>query len=1013
MKPISSFVLVLVLVLDAARAQPVPLPADIAALIAAEKPLTPAQALVAMRTEPGLRVELAAAEPLVGDPVALAWDEKGRLFVAENHGYPTNSTTAKPLGIIAMLEDTKGNGTFDKRTVFASGLSYPNGLMCWRGGLIVTCAPEVFYLKDTDGNGIADVKRVLFTGFMTNSTTQIRVAHPTLAADGWIYLTSGLTGGKVTCPEHPERPAVEFTKSDTRFRPDTLEFETVPGLAQFGECFDDFGRKFTVDNRHPLQMVAMQPRYLKRNPYLAFSETIADVAASAERGAVYPLAKDQTTAGMMPTLLHAPHAGTFTSSCGIRIYGGDALPTNFYGSSFTCEPAQSLVQRQVISSGGAILKAVHAHPGTEVMVSADSWFRPVFAQNAPDGALYVASMYRKFIDHPQYVPADMRDKLDFNSGRDQGRIYRLVAEDKKIARKKFDLGKASTKQLVGELENPKVWWRETAFRLLLERRDPAAVKPLNTLLEKSKSPQARVLALRLLDALAVLSTDQLAAAMHDRHPGVRENALLIAEPVLDAPESVRAGGQLALGEPFAGGGSDASRLVLAALSLTDDSDARVRFQTLLTLGSHDYRSAQRRFAEVAVRDSGDRWTRAAALATAGRQSAEFLDAVLARIAFDPRAASPENISALVGETCRVVGASQPPEKLVPILAQLTSARGLDYAAQSAAVTGLGEALRSRKLSLTQIASASTVDAIKAREGLARLMRGALQLATDGAQPVPARQAAIGMLAFFDFATAGQPLQSLINPQQPTEIQTAVVKVLPLLAGSDAPKFLLEAARWKSFSPSVREAVLAALMSQTAGVEALLAAVESGAVAPTGIDPTRRAQLLKNRNKAVAAKAEELFKNLQGSDRMKVYEEYKSILTLKPNAANGHASFAKVCVQCHQLNGEGAKVGPDLTGVRNQPAEVLLLHILVPSYEIVAGFNAYEIETKDGRTATGLLASETPTSVMLRRALGEEETILRSNIATMAAGALSLMPDELEKTMSKQDLRDLIGFLKGE
>ena len=962
-------------------ARPKPLSDEIAALIAAGKPLTPTQSLAAMQTEPGLRVELAAAEPLVGDPVALAWDERGRLFVAENRGYPTGAPDGSPLGMIAMLEDEDGDGVYDRRTEFATGLSFPNGLTCWLGGLIVTCAPDIYFFKDTNGDGRADVKKVLLTGFLTNSTTQIRVAHPILGHDGWVYLTSGLTGGKVASDTYPARAAVEFTKSDSRFRPDTFEFETVPGAAQFGQCFDDFGRRFTVDNRHPLSMVALPPRYLKRNPHLAFSETIVDVAASGELAKVYPLARDQTTAGMIPSLMQTPHAGTYTSACGVCLYGGDALPPEFSGNSFTCEPAQALVQRQVISPDGAMLKSRIGRPGTEVMVTADSWFNPVFAQNAPDGALYIASMYRKFIDHPAYVPEEMRDKLDFNSGRGQGRIYRLVAEGKQITRKPFDLGKVSIGHLVAELANPKVWWRETAFRLLLERGDTASVFPLRRLATSSPSPAARILALRLLNNFGMLQDSQLLRALVASHPGVRENALQMAEPRL------------------------AVSLDLAAKTkeLADDDNARVRFQAALTLGELADADVIPLLARIAVRDAADKWTRAAALSSVGGRSGEFLDAILSK------RSDGDGMNALLADTCRVVGAGQAPETLPRLLARLTSVTTLDPAAQSAAVTGLGEALRARKLSLQKIAEGD----VSAREGLGRLLKNAVQLAADRQQSTPARRAAIGLLAFSDFATAGLALQGLINPVEPSEIQMDAVKVLLHLPGPEAAQYLIEAARWKSFTLPMREAILAGLMSQAAGVQALLGAIETGAVAPTGVDPARRAQMLKSRDPAVAAKAEALFKSLEGGDRMKVYEDYKSILSLPPNTASGHAVFTRTCAPCHQINGEGSKVGPDLTGVRNQPAEVLLLHTLVPSYQIVAGFNAYEVETKDERTATGLLAAETPTSVTLRRALGEEETILRANITTMTAGNLSLMPDELEKTMSKQELRDLIGFLKGE
>jgi putative membrane-bound dehydrogenase-like protein len=991
MKRSASLVLVLALVLDL-RAAPAPkpaqLPPDLAALVAAAKPLTPQQALASMRTEPGVRVELAASEPLTGDPVALAWDERGRLFVAENRGYPEGAPDGSPMGIIAMLEDTNRDGTYDKRTEFATGLTYPNGLQPWRGGFFVTCAPDIFYLKDTDGDGKADVRKVVLTGFELGKTTQIRVASPRLGHDGWIYLTSGLTGGKVTSPEHPERPTVEFKRNDTRFHPDTLQFEVVPGVAQFGQCFDSFGRKFTVDNRHPLQMVVLDPRYLKRNPHLAFSDSITDVAAADKLGFVYPLARDMTTASMHTNLLRTPHAGTFTSSCGIEIYDGDALPPGFRGSSFTCEPAQALVQRQVIGPNGAVLKGTHPSPGHDTLVTADSWFRPVFAANAPDGALYIASMYRKFIDHPQYVPAEIRPTLDFITGRNQGRIYRLVAADKKMKWDSFDLRSALTGTLLNVLLNESIWWRETAFRLLLERA--ATEKPsqrtidsLHLYATRPSRPETGVLALHLLNNLGGLTEATLLDALDAKHPGVRENALKLAEPRL----------------------AQSSALAAKVKARADDPDPRVRFHVALALGELPDSDAVPLLARIATRDAHDRWTRAAALSSVGNRSAEFLDAVLEA----GSASHSDGMNELLAETCRVVGAASKPESLPPLVARLMSSSALDYTARAAAVAGLNEALRPRKISVAKLAESDPA----ARAGLESLQREAAQRIGDPKQPSAARLAAMPLLASGDPAAAATALRALLNPREPGDIQAAAVKTLFTLPTTDTPAFLLEAARWKSLTPPVREAALAGLLGQPAGAKALLDAMEAGTVPAATLDPTRRGALLRYRDKSVAERAAKLFEGMQGGDRMKVYQDYKSVLALAPNAGNGHAIFTRTCAACHVLNGEGATVGPELTGIRNQPAEVLLLHMLVPSYEIVAGFNAYEITTTDDRSVSGLLASETPTSVTLRRAQGEQETILRSQIATITSGVLSLMPDELEKTMSRQELRDLIGFLKGE
>ena len=194
------------------------------------------KALESFRLEPGLRIELIASEPLVVDPVALAFDENKRMYVVEDRGYPDPAEGGTPttLGRIALLEDRDGDGKYDHRSEFATGLTYPNGIMVWKGGVFVTCAPDVYYLKDTNGDGVADIKQVVLTGFSSTRTAQIRVSHPTLGLDGKVYLTSGLNNGEVTSPIHPDRPPVSFSASDSRFNPDTFEFETTGGEASSG-----------------------------------------------------------------------------------------------------------------------------------------------------------------------------------------------------------------------------------------------------------------------------------------------------------------------------------------------------------------------------------------------------------------------------------------------------------------------------------------------------------------------------------------------------------------------------------------------------------------------------------------------------------------------------------------------------------------------------------------------------------------------------------------------------------
>ena len=358
-----------------------------------ESPAAPARALAAFQCDPGLRVELVAAEPLVFQPCAVAWDAAGHLFVAENRGYPTGPGSGQPpAGTIARLHDTDGDSRMDRRTVFADGLTFPNGLTPWNGGLIVTCAPDVLFLQDTDGDGRADVRRVLLTGFATNNTTQLRVSHPTLGPDGWIYLTSGLTrAGKITSPEHPERPAVEIG-ADSRFNPFTLEIETVGGRGQFGQTFDDAGNRFHCMNRVHIQHTVIAPRYLARNPNFAIAETVQNVPETMVTDLIgganqnfaarlYPISENVTTADS--------HAGTFTAACSIHVYRGDALPSEYRGDAFACDPTANLVHRDKLTPVGPTFASRMANEGREFLASPDNWFRPVFLATGPDGALYV------------------------------------------------------------------------------------------------------------------------------------------------------------------------------------------------------------------------------------------------------------------------------------------------------------------------------------------------------------------------------------------------------------------------------------------------------------------------------------------------------------------------------------------------------------------------------------------------------------------------------------------------
>jgi putative heme-binding domain-containing protein len=614
-------------------------------------------------------------------------------------------------------------------------------------------------------------------------------------------------------------------------------------------------------------------------------------------------------------------------------------------------------------------------------------------------------MYRNTIEHPEYLPEATRKVTDFESGKGMGRIYRVIAGKtavlagsgtgrREVRARKFDLGNASTRELCAQLENPNDWWRLTAQRLLLERQDLKAVPRLTRLVKNGQTPEARVHALRTLQGLAAVLDwrDLLQGALQDQHPAVREHAMALSETLLT---------------------SDADFASRVALRVKDDPNPRVRFQAALSLNSATGNDALSALVAIAFKDLDSPWTRAAVLSSiVGREDA-FLQRMLLEGARKPAAAFPS----LMGELSRIVAASASEERLLLLLREfLAWKRAMDLPWQIAAFSGFADGLRLRGRAVTQsspLMSLAGEDSGNLREQVNDLLRRAGEYAGDTKQPVSTRLAAIKLLTQAEDHAATNLFESLIEPQQPAEIQIMAIRALAQTGGAQSLSSLLQPDRWNNCTPTVRDVVLSLLMANPNSLAMLLTAIESGEAPAWTIPAERRVQLLNHRDERIRNRASVLFKDLIPGDRMKAYEEAKFVLALKGDGRNGHAVFQKNCISCHTFAGEGKMVGPDLTGIRNQPAEALLLHIVVPEQEIMPIYTAYAVETHRGEVFTGLLTAETPGAITLVMAQGIEQQIPRTDVAAMTPSRFSLMPQELERAMTKQELADLLAFLKGQ
>jgi putative membrane-bound dehydrogenase-like protein len=960
-------------------------------------PLSPQESLEAMRLSEDFHVELFLAEPRVVDPVEMVFDENGRIYVAEMLDYPEDPPPGKPArSRIRLLEDTDGDGKIDRSVIFADHVLEVSGILPWKGGLIVTSAPDILYMKDTDGDGKADEKRVLYTGF-PKINPEGRITNPRLGIDNWIYCANEGADGRITSPEHPERPPVLVRGTDFRFHPLKGIAEPASGPTQFGMSFNDWGDRFLSQNTTHLRQAVVPMQYLTRAPLLeirAVSQDISDHGRPSVR--IFPLTKPQAWREQRTRLRQQRYnenqlnrieqvGGYFTAASGGTVYTGDAFPKDYLGNIFTGDVSANLVHRDILTPDGVTFSAHRAKDNVEFLASTDVWFRPCNFANAPDGNLYMIDIYREFIETPESIPEEIKKKMNFWSGDTMGRIYRIVPNHPlRKGNLKPNLGAASTAELVKQLANPNGWHRQTAQRLLVERQDRAAVPLLGELYSKSEFPQARLHALWTLEGLSALDPSIVLRALKDSHPRVREHAIRLSE---DNAQSD------------------------AVLAMVHDPEPRVQFQLAFTLGQINDRRALEALAELARQRSGDPWFRAAILSSVPNNASELLHLLLSK----------GQSTELLAQLASLIGTKHDPKEIASFLSALPSLKrpdtGLRGLARGLKLTGV-RALRvpGAEAALAKFLDSPSEPVRNAAWDVARyfelraLVQKAIHDATAPGLPIAKRAIAIRALRGGQFASVAPVLRKIFESHEPADLQVAAVESLASFDDSGVGPVLL--GYWKSYSPEARKKALDAMLNQRDRVPLLVKALEDRQVEASGFDVAARARLLEYPDPSIAKRARVL---LQGSarDRAKIVQSYRDVVGMHGDVARGKKAFDENCAKCHMPRKQGGRVGPDLSGINNKTKEELLTSILDPSYSIEPRFTNYLITTKDGRMHDGVIANETPGAITLRGGSEEgDETILRKNVVEIRASSVSLMPEELEKSLSRQDLADVIAYLRG-
>ncbi len=994
---------------------------------------SPEAAKQSMRVAPGYRVDLVAHEPLTMDPVAFDWGPDGKLWVAEMADYP-NGIDGKgtPGGRIRYLEDTDGDGQYDKTTLFLEGVPFPNGVIAWKKGVLVSAAPDIFYAEDTDGDGKADVKHVLFTGF-AEGNQQHRANGFSRGLDNWLYLANGDSGGTVACVQSLNKalasgpqpstldpqPKIDIRGRDIRIRPDTGEIEAVVGQSQFGRNRDDWGNWFGNNNSRPMYHYVLDDHYLRRNPHLATPNPQKDVSVAPGAAPVFPTSKTLTRFNDFHT------ANRFTSACssmvdrGGLMVEGQKLPDQPPPSPstidpqpstiFISEPVHNLVHREIMTADGLSFTS-RRHPSeeqSEFLSSTDNWFRPTQLKTGPDGALYVADMYRLVIEHPQWIPIEWQKKLDLRAGHDKGRLWRVAPVGEKL-RQIPRLDKLTTAQLVAALDSPNGWQRDVVQQLLIDRADPAAVPLLRGMVEgrglrvegqkvsqpatsssdhqpstlntQPLSALARLHALCTLDGLKDgLSVPVLVAGLNDPHPGVRRHAVRLCES-RDVPKE---------------------GIVEQLVKLVDDPDPQFRLQLAYTLGEIRHAQADVALGKLAAKANGQPWMMAAVLSSL---RADNLGAVMAEAMQHA-----DGQTGLLQQLLTQATAFKSSEAEIALLTRATepAPNGTFARWQFTAMEQYVIAVERRGEVFHPLIN---VAATRLPERITSLLEAARKLAVNSEALVADRVAAVRILGpTGDLKTELTLLSDLLSPQQPPELQSAALTTLGRMKDISVVKTLL--AGYRSFAPGLRGEACSVLLSRDAWRDELLAALEANQITPTDLDAASRQRLLDHKSKDVRERAAKLLAVDLNTDRAKLVAEYLPTVRAGGDVQHGRLLFAKRCAQCHKLGNVGHSVGPDLASLTDKSPDAMLIAILDPNRAVETKFVTYTAVTKSGVTHTGILANETASSLTLRAAEAKETALLRNELDELQSTAKSLMPEGLEKEVSPTDAAALIAYIR--
>ncbi|MEO2046287.1 MAG: PVC-type heme-binding CxxCH protein [Pirellulales bacterium] len=983
-----------------------------------QQPLPPAESQKHFVTPEGFRVELFASEPdLGGKPIAMTWDERGRLFVCETYDYPNElQPQGKGRDRIRICTDTDHDGKADEFKVFAENLSIPTALVACRGGLIVQNGRETLFLSDVDGDDRADVREVLIENWNVRDTHG-GVSNFRLGLDNWIW---GIQGYNDSEPVIHGEKQQSFRMGFFRFRldesdpPRVAEFEFIRstnnntwglGLSEEGLVFG------STANHNPSVFMPIPNRYYER--VLGWTKSLQ----------LRTIADTHRFDPITDKVRQVDAFGGYTAGAGHALYTARRYPKEYWNrTAFVTGPTGHLVGTFVLTPRGSDFRSTSPF---NLLASDDEWTAPIGAEVGPDGNVWVIDWYNFIVQHNP-TPAgfttgqggayesDLRDKK-------HGRIYRVVYGVNEVNETNEEcdlpsLGDATDVPSVALLKHPTMLRRLQAQWLIVEQRNAAILPALLELVSNREVDSIglnvgamhalwTMHGLGLLDGTDAAANNAVLTALGHGSAGVRRAAIQVL------PQC------------------EESAIALHEQLMLQDTDPQVRLAVLLRLADlPPTPDAGQQLVEIVQRPENlaDAWIPDAAICAAANNSETFLAALC-------EAKNPsEQLLLMATIVANHYACGDSIDRVLALGQQLVAA---EPAVAGAVIGGLVKGWPMDRTLASTLQVDEVVDQLSPRLAIAN--RGLLlQLARRwGSSSLDERVAKVRQSLLEQFnnsstngtdriviaeqmvsldpsnsETASSILEQ-ITPQIPPKLGMALLRTFENSESSELGELLL--ANFGGLTPALRSTAIGVLLARPALTIVLLKTIGSDTIQLSDLSLDQQQMLNDHPDASVQKMARKVLRQggvLPNPDRQRVIDELMATVIQDGDASAGQLVFKKHCVKCHKHYGEGENIGPDLTGMAVHPKGELLTHILDPNRSVEGNFRTYTVVTTDGRIHMGMLAAESRTTIELIDTEGKRETLLRKDIDELECSTKSLMPEGFEKQVTHEELRDLLDFL---